>query len=54
MPQIINWELIKQPINWMIVALMLAIAVFGLNLIMNGASGNGGFSLASLTGSGAP
>jgi hypothetical protein len=34
MPQIVNWELLKEPVNWIIVALMLAIAVFGLNLIM--------------------
>ena len=33
MPEIINWELAKNPLNWVIVALMLAIAVFGLNLI---------------------
>jgi hypothetical protein len=34
MPQIVNWDLLKEPVNWVIVALMLAIAVFGLNLIM--------------------
>ena len=39
MPQLINWELIKNPINWVIVGLMLAIAVFGLNLVME--PGNG-------------
>jgi hypothetical protein len=33
MPQLINWDLAKNPINWIIVGLMLAIAVFGLNLI---------------------
>jgi hypothetical protein len=33
MPQIINWEIAANPLNWVIVALMLAIAVFGLNLI---------------------
>lgn len=33
MPQVINWDLIANPINWVIVALMLAIAVFGLNLV---------------------
>ena len=33
MPQIINWEIIANPLNWVIVALMLAIAVFGLSLI---------------------
>jgi hypothetical protein len=47
MPQLINWELIKSPVNWIIVALMLAIAAFGLNLIMTG--GNAGVSL--MTGS---
>jgi hypothetical protein len=35
MPDLINWEILKNPLNWVIVALMLAIAVFGLNLIMN-------------------
>jgi hypothetical protein len=34
MPQLINWELAKNPINWIIVGLMLMIAVFGLNLVM--------------------
>jgi hypothetical protein len=33
-PQLINWELLREPLNWLIVALMLAIGVFGLNLIM--------------------
>jgi hypothetical protein len=47
MPQLINWELIKNPLNWIIVALMLAIAAFGLHLIMEG--GNPG--VVSLTGS---
>lgn len=36
MPQIINWEIIANPLNWVIVALMLAIAVFGLSLISGG------------------
>jgi hypothetical protein len=39
MPQIINWDIIANPLNWVIVALMLAIAVFGLSLI--GSSGSG-------------
>jgi hypothetical protein len=30
MPQLINWELLSNPINWIIVALMLAIGTFGL------------------------
>jgi hypothetical protein len=34
--RIINFELIGNPVNWIIVALMLAIAVFGLNLILTG------------------
>jgi hypothetical protein len=38
MPQIINWEIISNPLNWIIVGLMLAIAVFGLNLISGGGS----------------
>jgi hypothetical protein len=46
MPQLINWEIIANPLNWIIVALMLAIAVFGLNLISGGGSGS-----HSLTGS---
>lgn len=36
MPQIVNWDILANPLNWVIVALMLAIAVFGLNLIMGG------------------
>ena len=28
--QIVNWELLKNPENWLIVALMLAIGVMGL------------------------
>jgi hypothetical protein len=34
MPRIVNWDLLREPVNWVVVALMLAIAVFGLNLIM--------------------
>jgi hypothetical protein len=34
MPQLINWELALNPLNWIIVGLMLMIAVFGLNLVM--------------------
>lgn len=41
MPQLVNWEILANPINWVIVALMLAIAVFGLNLIMNSSNGGG-------------
>lgn len=48
MPQLINWEIIKNPLNWVIVGLMLYIAVFGLNLVMGqgesatGATGSAG------------
>lgn len=35
MDSFINWELISNPINWVIVGLMLAIAVFGLNIVMS-------------------
>lgn len=31
--QIINTELAFNPLNWLIVALMVAIAVFGLSLL---------------------
>jgi len=34
MPTLINWALIKEPYNWVIVALMLMIATFGLYLVM--------------------
>jgi len=34
MPTLINWDLLKEPINWIIVFLMLAIAAFGLCLLM--------------------
>lgn len=34
MPKLINWDLIANPANWLIVALMLAIATFGLALIL--------------------
>lgn len=38
MPQLINWELIKEPVNWAIVILMLAIAVFALNFLFGDAT----------------
>lgn len=34
MDRVINWELLKQPLNWIIVILMLLIGTFGLNLIL--------------------
>jgi hypothetical protein len=40
MPQIVNWEILANPLNWIIVALMLAIAVFGLSLIAGGGAGS--------------
>jgi hypothetical protein len=33
MPDLINVALLREPINWVIVILMLAIAVFGLTLL---------------------
>lgn len=30
----INWELVKNPLNWAIVVLMLVIAGFGLHLLL--------------------
>lgn len=35
MDRFINFELISNPINWIMVALMLAIATFGLNLALD-------------------
>ncbi len=37
MPTLVNWDLLKQPINWVIVALMLLIGVFGLKLLTSSA-----------------
>jgi hypothetical protein len=34
MDRIINFEIISNPLNWIFVGLMLAIATFGLNLIL--------------------
>jgi hypothetical protein len=34
MPQLVNWELLRNPANWLIVALMLAIGTFALHLIV--------------------
>jgi hypothetical protein len=31
--ELINWPLLREPINWVIVILMLAIAVWGLTLL---------------------
>jgi hypothetical protein len=34
MDRIINVDLIKNPVNWIIVALMLAVATFALHLLL--------------------
>jgi hypothetical protein len=34
MDRVVNWELLREPLNWVIVALMLLIGTFGLCLIM--------------------
>jgi ABC-type arginine/histidine transport system permease subunit len=39
MPELVNWSLLKEPMNWIIVALMLAIAAFGLHLVMGDGAG---------------
>ena len=49
MDRIINVDLLLNPLNWIIVGLMLAIAVFGLNLIMGSAQGQGAISLTGST-----
>lgn len=46
MDRIVNLDILLNPLNWVIVGLMLAIAVFGLNLIVGSNSGS-----VSLTGS---
>lgn len=33
MPDLINWDLFANPLNWLIVALMLAIGVWALHLV---------------------
>ena len=37
MPTLINWELLSNPLNWIVVALMLAIAAFGLHMVLGAA-----------------
>lgn len=34
MPELINWSLLKEPINWIIVFLMITIAAALLHLMM--------------------
>jgi hypothetical protein len=36
MPQLVNLALMREPLNWLIVFLMLAIASFGLCLVLGG------------------
>ena len=36
MPDLINWELLRNPVNWVIVILMLTFGAFALCLIMSG------------------
>jgi hypothetical protein len=36
MPRLINWELISQPYNWLIVAAMVSFAVLAVAIISNG------------------
>ncbi|HEY1410805.1 MAG TPA: hypothetical protein VGF36_01630 [Rhodopila sp.] len=31
--ELINWPMLREPINWIVVILMLAIAAFGLTLL---------------------
>ncbi len=33
MPELINWALLKQPYNWIVVILMVAIAVLALTYL---------------------
>lgn len=33
MPDLINWGMIRQPYNWIVVILMLAIGVWALHLL---------------------
>jgi hypothetical protein len=39
MPQLVNLALMREPLNWLIVFLMLAIAGFGLCLVFGGEGG---------------
>lgn len=34
MPALVNWELLRNPINWVVVVLMLLIGAFMLRLLM--------------------
>lgn len=38
MPQLINWDLLKQPYNWVIVFIMCALALIFLSLVFPEAS----------------
>ena len=37
MPDLINWELMANPLNWVMVILMLSIGVFALHFVMHNA-----------------
>jgi hypothetical protein len=50
MDRIVNLDILLNPLNWIIVGLMLAIAVFGLNLIAGESSGGGAVSLTGSAG----
>jgi len=45
--ELINFELIRNPLNWIVVILMLAIAVFALHLLQQPLNTLGGLSLGS-------
>lgn len=34
MPEIINWKLVANPVNWVIVTLMLLVAGYGLHILL--------------------
>lgn len=36
MPKLINWPLLKNPLNWVIVILMVLIAGFGIDILLKG------------------
>ena len=38
MPKLINWEIISQPYNWIIIAVIVAFAALAANVLWNGGS----------------
>jgi hypothetical protein len=40
MPDLVNWDLLRNPYNWIVVVLMLAIGAFALCLLIGPNSGN--------------